>query len=596
MLTHAKFWRWLVTLLAGIMVTQVVVTSMTTAQIAGADGGRDLSTVVAGGSILDHVQATFTDASGKEISADQVTTASKLTLDYDWSIPDNLAQAGDTFNFDLPKNCVLTKRYGGDLVAANGTNFGSWAVTPAGHVTFTFNENVKMSGVKGHFEVSSEHLNFDSLGHQDILVPLVKDQTSIVPITVIPNNRVDIAKAGGKQVGTSDEVDWQLGINNMSLTMKDVVITENLPATLNLAGVEIQTATANPNADKQSVSGWTGTGNFLVEGTDYNVKDNQIHLIGAYANTNSPLLVTVKTKLADPDQPQNEQDVTNQVSLSWEGQEMPDTPPDASNHAHINYVPKKWIEKDFAGSGADAYHYKWKVQYNQNSEALAKNTTLTDTLGAGQTFITDGSGEFTLSTGRYWQGSTSLDPQIPLVKDTDYTVDYSGQQMVITLKKAISEPLILTYDVLVDQPTNGQKLENTVSDDKGHKDSDTGVIDTKPVVNKTVTDSSEADHQITYSIDLNTTNQPLSDLELTDKLTSNNATHTVANLISDTLKLVDQTTNQTLTAGTDFTVTTSDNRFVLTLKHDYAHANCKNKLATPWHDTVRRTVTFDELS
>ncbi len=25
-------------------------------------------------------------------------------------------------------------------------------------------------------------------------------------------------------------------------------------------------------------------------------------------------------------------------------------------------------------------------------------------------------------------------------------------------------------------------------------------------------------------------------------------------------------------------------------------ANCKNKLATPWHDTVRRTVTFDELS
>lgn len=41
------------------MVTQVVVTSMTTAQIAGADGGRDLSTVVAGGSILDHVQATL---------------------------------------------------------------------------------------------------------------------------------------------------------------------------------------------------------------------------------------------------------------------------------------------------------------------------------------------------------------------------------------------------------------------------------------------------------------------------------------------------------------------------------------------------------
>lgn len=586
MLTHAKFWRWLVALFASLLVTQVVATSMATAHlITAADNGRDLSTLVAGGSILDQVQATFTDANDQPIPQDQVTTTSKMQLVYDWSIPDNVAKAGDTFQFDLPKNFILTTGYQVPLNESNGTSFGECVITQAGHVTFTFNQNVQMSGVKGQFMVTSNQLKFDSLGHQDILVPLAKDQTTTVPITVIPNHRVDIAKAAGKQVGTSDEIDWKLGVNNMSLPMNDAVIDEQLPASLKLVGVSIETATAGPDADATSVSGWTGTGHQLAENRDFEVVDNRIQLIGDYANTNSPLLVTVKTKLADPSQPLNGEDITNSVSLSWHGAQMPPTPPTAHNQVNISYVPKKWLQKDFLGQGADAHHYRWKVQYNQDSQALAAGTKLTDTLGAGQRFLTDQSDHLKLATGRFWPGSPSLDEQLTLQPGTDYDVSVDGDQMVVTLKKALSEPLILTYDVYVDAPTNGQVLENTVNDDKGHHVSNTGRIDTTPQVTKTVSGSDPAAHHISYTVDLNASKQPLTDLVLTDKMSSNDATHSQASLLADTLKLVDQTTNQTLVEGTDYTLTLSGNQFVLKLIGHYAQ--------TSDHFQLTYTVGYD---
>lgn len=576
MVTHAKFWRWLVTLLAGIMVVQVVVTSMTSAQVAGAEGDRDLSTLIDDHTILDSVKVSFKDANDQPVPDDQVTNASKMYFDYTWSLPDDLVEPGDWFKFKLPGVCDITKTHTGTLTSTDPQtgeikDVADAVVTPDGIVTLTFTKNAQMYGVTGTFTVYSDGMQFDYVGDHDILVPEVRDDSAKVPITVIPNQRVDVAKSGGNFDKNTGEISWHIGINNMSLPMNNAVITEVLQDGQTLSGVSIQTASVKADATSGNADGWVGSGNMLREGVDYELQDNQIHLIGDYANTTSPLLVTVKTKIPHPEQAIQWARFHNKVSLTWEGHDYPGTPPDASNTVDIsNYVPKKVLKKSLVGrNSTDPYRYQWKVQYNPSGTLLPKGTTLTDTLGAGQRFLENEAGSFSMSKSTYSPNEPEMYPADPLTKDVDYSVQYNGDQMVMTLLKDITSPLVILYDVHIDDPKDGDVLANEITDNHGHTDDPKPKIAIKPHVDKTITNASLTDHFIDYSVDINTNHDPLSDLILTDTMSSSPNVYG-ATLDRQSLKLVDQTTSQPLQQGTDFTLEPNGNTFVVKFIGTYA--------------------------
>lgn len=582
-MSHAKFWRWLVTLLAGIMVTQVVVTNMTSAQVAGAVGGRDLSTVVAGGTILDSVETSFQTANEEPINDNRISTEAQMKLNYKWSFPeDNVVKAGDYFTFNLPSACKMTNTYEGELNDdKTGLPLAHYFVSLAGVVTFTFTENAESSNVSGTFWVHSDKMNFGHTGNQEILIPLGDEKSTTVDVTAVPDKRVDIAKKGLMPSDGSSEIEWQIGINNQAFELSNAVITEHLPETLQLVGVSIEEATTSPSVHQDAmdptgslVGDWQKAGKQLIEGQDFILDGSQIQLVGNYAKTSTPLLITVKTKLTHPDQPLGWNDfLTNSASLEWTGKEMPPTPPTATNQIQYHYEPKKWLTKE-AVEGSANNNYRWHVEYNQNGQTIPANTTLTDTLGSGQSFVTNG--DFVLSQGTYY--GSSLSPDDPLVKGKDYEISYVNNTMTITLLKETDKPIVLEYLTHADQPTQGQVLTNTIVDNHDHDATAETTVDITPRLEKSLGEVDRKNHQVEYNVAINSTNQPLSNLVLTDTMGRKDGVKADTNLVANSLVLVDETTQQTLIAGVNYEIQTTGNQFTLKLIGDYAQTTHHFKL------------------
>ncbi|WP_262315584.1 collagen binding domain-containing protein [Lacticaseibacillus parakribbianus] len=542
--------RRLTGVLAFVLVLQGLLCGLTRAvPLAAAEGGRDLAPLVTNGTIIDHVDHTFVDADGQPVADTAVTTASNLALTYHWSLPNGLVQPGDYFRFTLPTE-VPPFTADGDLLSTTDQPLGHFTVQ-GGEVTLTFTqEAVGLSDLAGDFHLTSTGLSFDETGNHEILVPVSQDKVVSVPVTVKPAHVADLTKTG-QQVGTSANIDWTLNVNAGLKHLVNGHLDEQLPASLALTGVAIQVADVLPDGSLHA------TGTTLEEGRDFRVADHQIYLQGNYAATDHAFLVTIHTRLADPTQTYNYQQIENRAALYYDGQADPN-PPTVGGQVTMNYRPHEMLTKVFAGGSGERYN--WTVTYNEPGTSLPVNTTLIDTPGPGQAF-TQRDGDVRISLAG-WDTATDLSPREPLVQGRDYQIDYADSRLRVTLLRAIDQPLILTYAVVVANPSTGQQLINDVEDNHGHHAHGEGTINvaTGPNLTKTQTGADDAGHTVDWAVDLNPQHQQLVNYTLADTLfgrTSDNRYLDVApiSLVDATLRLTDLDTGQQLVAGRDFELT-----------------------------------------
>lgn len=104
---------------------------------------------------------TLTDENGKPYDkGNRADTNSPVKISIDWAIPDDLGKtinAGDTYEFDLPKEFIMHNDIVNLPLSAGDTTFGTFSIDTNGHVVMTFNGEVKdSSNVKGTLVINTQ--------------------------------------------------------------------------------------------------------------------------------------------------------------------------------------------------------------------------------------------------------------------------------------------------------------------------------------------------------------------------------------------------------------------------------------------------------
>ncbi|QFQ75867.1 SpaA isopeptide-forming pilin-related protein [Liquorilactobacillus mali] len=527
--------------------------------VLAATSGNDITQYLpdtSNGTIINDATLGFTDSDGKAVDPTDVTDDTNLNFNYKWSIPNDLKdnyqiKGGDYFTFSLPG--------GIQYKAGTGTlgDYGTYAITSDGKVTFTFNDNVdNVNDISGDFHYTSSISSDSSSGKQDITIDTT-DGPIDIPYVVKPTGGSDIAKAGTLTGANSSGnnptgITWDVTINTSGQNLKNATVTDPLPAGTNLSS-DSNAITIYPlTVDLKGKV--TATGTALTEGTDYTVDktNGKITFIGNYADTYQAFKIEYKTDIDSSSSviPNNGGKVpfTNTATLTNNGKDSP-----ASATVNANYG--KLLEKSYDGQDKNgSQKYNWHINYNYGEKNLTSDqATLVDTLSDGQVF----SGTPTLT---YEDGTA--------VPSADYTVSYSADNSTMTIKfvNGLKQGVKVAYQSQVTAAIDGSTtINNSVSSDG--QTTDTGE---KTVSQQGLTKSlGSVDYNaktVTWNFDINMAHQDMKNWSMTDPVPDG------LTVDYNSFILKDKDTSVTLTNGTDYIVTPNGNGFTIAFKGNLANS------------------------
>lgn len=532
-----------------VVVLQLLTSAVPTLHLgASAATGQDL-TNAAGTSLKASVQFL---RDNQQVANDAVRTTDTVALNYDWAVPESVA-AGDYLEFQLPDG-IAAQASSGPL-----DDFGDFEVTADGKVRLIFNETAASSSdVHGTFHYSQGKLTYTETGSHDFVIPITDGKTETVPIKVVPSTTEQITKSAGTQVGRDEN--WTINVNMQGQKLQNMWVEENPDAALKYKSVTIHQATVGADGKV------TATGDALVEGTDYRVDNGDVHFIGQYADTDATFQLAYVTTFTDKNADFDEQELTNSVRLHYDGN---DNPEEAHNTVQVSIKPHADIEKSVDTTANAEQDYQWTVDYNLNGDELPAGTVITDTPDDQQTFVAN---TLNVSLGTYYyQDQLSAGQQLDSSKD--YSIEYTDNntKMVIKLRRAITQPLVITYKTHVNGtiPAAGLTIKNTVTDNQGHEPG-TGTGTIKPEapstpssgLSKQLLSVDQQQKVAHWSIDINPKHATLPDYYVQDTLPAG------LTLSQDTLQVVDVDANNAVVPATDYTVTPNADGFKVAFKQD----------------------------
>lgn len=478
-----------------------------------------------------------------------------MALHYQWAVPDSKVHAGDTYTFQLPSNVTF------DLNASalrgplqgNGYDYGNYTIDPNNHqVTFEFNENVEQDDVHGTFHIYKGKLTFESIGNNEIRIP-VHDNTDItIPIVVVPGEQAQITKVGTGSDKTNGTFEWLVTANANQDELKQPWLEEKMDDNQVFVGVSIEAEVRNP------LTGLATSCEKLTEGTDYTVDtQGNVHFKGKYAFTKAVIVAKYTTRLKHLDQAFTG-NVKNGVALhTGDGKtEEPNNP--GSNH--IEFKPAIPLEKKLVGHNDQTL--TWQVLVGDASGIVPAGKQIVDIPDDQQAFPVEGVKKVNVSYGEgQW-----LAPK-------DYDVAIANGRLTVALKKNVTSPLKITYTTTLKSsvPEGGLKVKNHVEDnDQPQHELDVDVDIDKTTPEKPGTqwlrkyykgdyvqkDDAVGKATAGWKVEINYTDQTLVDYTLTDTMSPG------LELADKTLVLTNASTGKAVDAA-DYALTKTANGFTL---------------------------------
>ncbi|MDT2879643.1 Cna B-type domain-containing protein, partial [Lactococcus lactis] len=530
------------------------------------------------GTIINKADIKFTDPSNNEVSAEDVTADTNVSLAYYWSIPNELkddysVKAGDYFEFKLPAN--ITYRAGtGDL-----GDYGTYEIKSDGTVRFTFNSNVDdKENIKGTFNYNQAKINVTEPGQTTIVVPATSGDHK-VDIIVNPTGGNDIAKSGTVSPAKNPQsVNWQVDINTNGKTLNNAVIKDTLPKGLKLTGTQVYLLNINLKGNI------TGEGQQLTQKTDYTVSDNgTVTLIGNYSKTQQAFRIKYATDIEADAIPNEGGNVKfeNNATLINNGKDYP-------AQATVTASYGKLLDKKYEGASG-SQKLNWTINYNAGDKKLPAGTVLTDNLSGAQEYT--GTPKIV-----YTDGPNSGQ----VVKQDDYKITYNDNktQMTIKFTNGLEQAVKITYQTQVNTPINGSTTINNSAESDGKK---VAVGDRKVAEQGIVKSLGAVDYNaktVAWNVKINYGQQEMTNWSAEDSIPNG------LTLVDDTsFVLKDVTTNKALVSVTDYqfikTATgfkielsgaynkTSD-EFLLTYKTNF---DTKKLISNKWTNTIAAAWT-----
>ncbi|HJE97588.1 MAG TPA: Cna B-type domain-containing protein [Ligilactobacillus acidipiscis] len=503
---------------------------------AQAEKGEDISKYLpesSKGTIITGAEFKFSDAKGNDITEDQITPDSQVSLKYLWAIPNELRnghsiKAGDYFEFKLPANVQYKPESNGNL-----GDYGSYSIQADGTVRLTFNEKVEnVSDIHGTFEYSKAQLNINEPGENEITIDTTSGPINH-QIVVHPKGGNDIAKSvrSTDPAKNPKSIQWNVDINTSLNELNNAQITDQLPEGLQMSesvAPVVQVLKINNDGNI------TGVETTLIADKDYTVDAaGKITLIGDYAKTNQAFRVIYTTDIeasAIPDKGGNVS-FENKAILTNKGEKYP-----AKATAFVSYG--KLLEKSMSDTHNNQ-KLDWTINYNNGDKKLSVGTKLIDKLTGDQKY----DGQPTLV---YLDGP-SEGKEVPT---SDYNVDYDkdGKGMMITFTNGLDQAVKITYSTKVTGPIKDlTDVNNSVS-----SNGETVDVGKQPIKEQGIIKGLGAvdynQKTVGWNVTINSGRQDMKNWSAEDTLPAG------LTLNKESVKLTDTDTNNDLVLGKDYQI------------------------------------------
>ena len=480
------------------------------------------------GSIFDDVSLSYTDADGKPVDKDSITADTKLSFQYNWSIPNELKDGyqlkdGDYYEFKLPENVVYTPGTGslGD--------FDDYQIFSDGTVRLTFKNVENYDTLKGTFNYNQSTIKVSEPGPIIIDVP-TKSGNDRHEIIIKHKGGNDISKAGRfDKASNPSKVYWDVTINTSGNHLSNASVSDHFPSGNTYESAVVYPLTIDLDGKV------TATGAPLTQGVDYEVDaSGTVTFIGQYADTYQAFKVTYTTSINEDKKLNDGGDVKfkNTVTLTNYAKDL-----QASAEVTAKYG--KLLDNKFDGISADGSQVlKWHIDYNAGEKTLPAGTKIIDTLVGNQVFygipvLTDTAGNAI---------STSL-----------YTIFYAPDQktMTVTFPNGLNQQLKIAYQSQITVPIDDiSKLAVTNTGESNGKSVSvgSGVVGQQGLV-KNRTDVDYTTRTVSWRFDINTARQEMTNWSLEDTIPTGLTVDDSSFIFTDT-----DSHNKILTRNVDYKV------------------------------------------
>ncbi|KWX88047.1 hypothetical protein AMQ83_09230 [Paenibacillus riograndensis] len=310
----------------------------------------------------------------------------EVKLTYDWELPDNTYQEGDTYSFELPDHFVLASDIMGTPLQADGLTLGHFDVLKGNpnKVIMTFGQDVdKYFGVHGSFSINTkfDKASFTETTEQHIVFP-VNGGNQTVTLEFVPDNASIIEKSG-KPVGTNKDglnakqITWTVDVNKVLSSVYDASVTDVIPAGLALTDpLDVKVYELNVKLDGSAVQGAE------IPPSQYTVTDPSGNLNVAFKQ--SPITGAYRIQFTTDITDLTKKSFTNEASLKGTGL------PASKSSATVNVSYGTPLKKTSSAYDPNTQMTTWEIDYNYNELPVAQaNAVLKDYFDNTQELVAD---------------------------------------------------------------------------------------------------------------------------------------------------------------------------------------------------------------
>ncbi|MCY8254079.1 Ig-like domain-containing protein, partial [Bacillus spizizenii] len=510
---------------------------------------------------------TLTDENGKPYDkGNRADTNSPVKISIDWAIPDDLGKtinAGDTYEFDLPKEFIMHNDIVNLPLSAGDTTFGTFSIDTNGHVVMTFNGEVKdSSNVKGTLVINTQFNEKKITGSTTQKIPFpVNSDTPETTVYFKPNVSKTIDKSGALDKGINPgKVTWTVDVNKKLDQVKKAKLTESLPDGVIYRSVKVYELNVN-------IDGSVSRGNEVSSGYSVDSKGN-VTFNGTIDSAYRLVYETDIDNSAKPSEGGN-MTLTNKAAFSGDNLEP------ISAEATVAAKYGKMIAKSSTGYDGESQTFSWALSYNYGEKQIDQSkASIKDSFGTGDLhLVKDSLKVIPITFGQ----NGSEQAGTPLKEGEDYTLIDNGSGFEVKFNKNITSAYKITYQtkvnsgVIIDKSTT---YTNSVVTGTGDSKEASGIA----IQQNLIKGYSNVDYEkktADWTITVNKNNYEMNNWTLDDQFESGGLV-----LIDDSFKIQDTTNNKTLQKDKDYTLTKKPEHkgFTLALIGDYAKTDSQFKI------------------
>ncbi|MCY9375271.1 Ig-like domain-containing protein [Bacillus sp. T17B1] len=510
---------------------------------------------------------TLTDENGEPYDkSNRASTDSPVNISIDWAIPDDLGKtinAGDQYEFDLPKEFIMHNDIVNLPLSAGDTTFGTFSIDTNGHVVMTFNGEVKEhSNVKGTLVINTQFNEKKITGSTTQKIPFpVNSDTPETTVYFKPNVSKTIDKSGVLDKGINPgNVTWTVDVNKKLDQVKNAKITESLPDGLIYRSVKVYELNVN-------IDGSVSRGNEVSSGYSVDTKGN----VTFDGTIDSAFRLVYETDIDNSAKPSEGGNITLTNKAAFSGDNLEPISAEATVAAKYG----KMIAKSSTGYNGDSQTFSWALLYNYGEKQIDQSkASIKDSFGTGDLhLVKDSLKVIPITFGQ----NGSEQAGTPLKEGEDYTLIDNGTGFEVKFNKFITSAYKITYQtkvnsgVIIDKTT---AYTNSVVTGTGDSKEASGIA----IQQNLIKGYSNVDYEkktADWTITVNKNNYEMNNWTLDDQFESGGLV-----LIDDSFKMQDTTNNKTLEKDKDYTLTKKPEHkgFTLALIGDYKKTDSQFKI------------------